>query len=323
MAQLAIKGHPTKGTKVIEILRLLGGINALNCAGLDKDGFYYIGKSGIICHCGIPHNCMVFTIEEFLEKYPYKVGDRVIHNKDIALKVVTMYWDDNFNIVRYDVQGVVDKTFTLKGLMTCHLQPYKETMENQYLNPKANRMDKEFEQEFQDVKDFFEKHTGITVQDIRDNNAEWLLNKLREMSATCALQTISDLYDELHKPQYPKTYEECCRIVVAQHNRHYYYTMRDKEDYPHEIKILDCLDNLRQLLICRDTYWKIAGEQMELGRPWEPESIEMNHAIVCRDDGDFLLHRRTRAILIFPTEEMRNAFFENFKELIEQCKELL
>ena len=27
--------------------------------------------------------------------------------------------------------------------------------------------------------------------------------------------------------------------------------------------------------------------------------------------------------LSFPTEEMRDAFYENFKDLIEQCKELL
>ena len=28
-------------------------------------------------------------------------------------------------------------------------------------------------------------------------------------------------------------------------------------------------------------------------------------------------------ILTFPTEEMRDAFYENFKDLIEGCKELL
>ena len=28
-------------------------------------------------------------------------------------------------------------------------------------------------------------------------------------------------------------------------------------------------------------------------------------------------------ILIFPTPEMRNAFYENFNDLIEECKELL
>jgi hypothetical protein len=78
-----------------------------------------------------------------------------------------------------------------------------------------------------------------------------------------------------------------------------------------------------KLRICRNAYWKIAGEEMELGKPWESKSTEMSHAIVCRDDGDFLLHRRTRAILIFPTKEMRDAFYDNFKDLIEQCKELL
>ena len=29
------------------------------------------------------------------------------------------------------------------------------------------------------------------------------------------------------------------------------------------------------------------------------------------------------ALFVFPTAEMRDAFYENFKELIEQCKELL
>jgi hypothetical protein len=83
------------------------------------------------------------------------------------------------------------------------------------------------------------------------------------------------------------------------------------------------LASLQSLLICRDAYWKIAGDEMGLGKPWEPKSAEMSHAIVCRDDGDFLLHRRTRAILIFPTKEMRDAFYENFKDLIERCEELL
>jgi hypothetical protein len=28
-------------------------------------------------------------------------------------------------------------------------------------------------------------------------------------------------------------------------------------------------------------------------------------------------------ILVFPTEEMRDAFYENFKDLIEKCKKFL
>jgi hypothetical protein len=33
--------------------------------------------------------------------------------------------------------------------------------------------------------------------------------------------------------------------------------------------------------------------------------------------------RHKNAILTFPTKEMRDTFYENFKDLIEQCKELL
>jgi len=31
----------------------------------------------------------------------------------------------------------------------------------------------------------------------------------------------------------------------------------------------------------------------------------------------------TNKILVFPTVEMRDAFYENFNELIEKCKKLL
>lgn len=81
------------------------------------------------------------------------------------------------------------------------------------------------------------------------------------------------------------------------------------------------------LLICRDAYWKIAGEQMGLGKPWEPDWFNAVYTctIICRSnkivkDAGFDSDNR---ILVFPTEEMRDAFYENFKELIMKCKELL
>ena len=96
--------------------------------------------------------------------------------------------------------------------------------------------------------------------------------------------------------------------------------MKDKEqDYPNEIRILDQLDHLRMLIICRDAYWKITGE-------WRPdwESSAIKYTI--RYQNNNILRRTNEyinSILCFPTEEMRDAFYENFKELIEQCKELL
>ena len=37
----------------------------------------------------------------------------------------------------------------------------------------------------------------------------------------------------------------------------------------------------------------------------------------------FEVHSGYNSILVFPTKEMRDAFYENFKDLIEECKELL
>jgi hypothetical protein len=106
---------------------------------------------------------------------------------------------------------------------------------------------------------------------------------------------------------------------------HCFYTRKDKEDYPEDVKIMDSLDNLRRLIICRNAYWKIAGEQMGLGKPWEPDTCQIVYSIG-RDSNKIGLCNNMFGgyfILEFPTEEMRDAFYENFKDLIEQCKELL
>lgn len=125
---------------------------------------------------------------------------------------------------------------------------------------------------------------------------------------------------EKKKPKYPSSYAECCRIIGALQTRHYFYTKKDaEEDYPNEVRILRQLDYLRELLICRDAYWKIAGD-------WKPDCTEMVFSIGRIGGtiiGKNLYHSSNTSILEFPTREMRDAFHENFKELIEECKELL
>lgn len=96
----------------------------------------------------------------------------------------------------------------------------------------------------------------------------------------------------------------------------------------------DLLVALQKLLVCSDAYWKIAGEEMGLGKPWKPDwrnSEERRYSIV-NIEGDINLPETiltkwilkvTNKILVFPIEEICDAFYENFKELIEICKELL
>ena len=118
------------------------------------------------------------------------------------------------------------------------------------------------------------------------------------------------------KPQYPKTYEECCQVLGIEDRENGYC------GYEYEL-----LGEFQKLYICRNAYWKIAGEQMGLGKPWEPDWCDehnMKYIIyICRNKINVSISFVNSHFLAFPTAEMRYAFFENFKELIESCKELL
>ena len=113
------------------------------------------------------------------------------------------------------------------------------------------------------------------------------------------------------KPKYPKSYEECLKIM----NDGITMACLDK-CYGYKGSLIT---KFQELIFYRDAYWKIAGD-------WKPDwcSGEQKHCIY-----DYM-GKITRcswcysnAILAFPTEEMRDAFYENFKKEIEICKELL
>lgn len=116
-------------------------------------------------------------------------------------------------------------------------------------------------------------------------------------------------------PQYPTTYGECCDILG-------YDPCEDE---------INCykggfIESFVRLLICRDAYWKIAGEEMGLDKPWKYDmsknefscAISYEYGSIQKCEVRYKNH-----FLVFPTKEMRDAFFENFKDLIEGCKELL
>lgn len=297
MVSLAILGHKTRGKEVIEILEMLGGINSAHFNGDGTAVSYYIELDNSICIIdnNVNYNTVFhkITLEEFLEKFPYKVGDKVrcwINGYCSIDNIKDIQWDSITNEIKYKIQDY--------WYSTMNLQPYKEeTMET------------------------------ITIDDFKANTKEWLIDKLGNMSMEDALQTISSIYNELHKPKYPKTYEECCEILGIDVSR----TIKH-EDLPfykdvtcYENNLLSSLAVLRKLRICRDAYWKIAGNEMGLGKPWEPD-CDSPVFVICRNNGklscDNLILGETD-ILEFPTAEMRGAFYENFKDLTEQCKELL
>lgn len=77
---------------------------------------------------------------------------------------------------------------------------------------------------------------------------------------------------------------------------------------------------LQQLIICRNAYWKIDDD-------WKPNFLDdelIKYCIVTWNDEVICdCCWQSNTILAFRTEEIRDAFYDNFKDKIEECKCLL
>lgn len=139
----------------------------------------------------------------------------------------------------------------------------------------------------------------ILFQAIKDNGYKWNAEK------KCL---------EKLEPQYPKTYKECCDILGLD------TMVNDAQGYKWVL-----IMRLQELIICRDAYWKIAGEKMRLKKPWKPDytidedGFGLFKFCIKNMGGKIKMVETAEAntILAFPTKEMRDAFYDNFKESIE------
>ena len=133
---------------------------------------------------------------------------------------------------------------------------------------------------------------------------------------------------EKKEKSYPKSYEECCYVLGFENTELVFEDDYRNINPPKEQwKRLGLINQFNKLLICRDAYWKIAGEEMGLDGPWKPDYKKERYVISRYTDEIVKGYRQAglieHFILEFPTEEMRDAFYENFKEEIKSVKELL
>ena len=297
MADLAIKGHSTRSKEVIELLEMLGGKNIYKLDG--KKDLWYILSNSTIEHATYCFDERSFILEEFLEKYPYKVGDQVIAYAEgilASFSIKGMRWNNKLNKVEYKICSSWYDVSMLSAI-----QPYTD------YDIKTNKEeDKDMSEHTSEINlnhPCFDGHNKIELIIPENWKFEQIDNKM---------------FGIRKYPQYPKTYGECCDILG--------YDPSEDE--------INCykgglIESFVRLLICRNAYWKIAGEQMGLDKPWEPDWGE--------NDGGYRYCIRNRSnkivlsnewlgenyILSFPTAEMQDEFYKNFKDLINKVKELL
>ena len=150
----------------------------------------------------------------------------------------------------------------------------------------------------------------------KDSDGNWVLNTHKDYE----IKEVDGKFKLIPKQsQYPKNYDECCKVLFPNT-----IELGKVSAYGYKGKLLT---KFGELLICRDAYWKIAGDQTGLGKPWEPDWSNASQRKYCivNTEGNIRkwVQKTTNKILAFPTEEMRDIFYDNFKDLIEACKELL
>lgn len=94
------------------------------------------------------------------------------------------------------------------------------------------------------------------------------------------------------------------------------------DEYEHHIENTLCA--FRKLLICRDAYWKLYGQENGLVKPWEPSKDKMVYSFYRHSNEiETAIFSGESVTFEFPTAEMRDDFKKNFDPDIEICKELL
>ena len=285
--------------------------------------FGFLGKTMTIQEVGIDFylmeedTCGYEFNDEMIEglvkeetKPKFKVGDRVMARDMSGIWEITNVEDDILYTIKRE-----NHTFTLTtygSFLTLYegISDKKEEVksENSLLDEYEELTDRAFKGGYEKCKSDIELN-GFQIPDgyvFKDENGN-VINATK-------------IVLEKKKKEYPKNYEECCKVL------HYAYgqeiTMGGVTE--EEEELFRCLILLKR---CRDAYWRIAGDEMGLGKPWEPDwmnNLQHKHYISTEwDEIKINFNSTTNKVLAFPTAEMRDAFYENFKEEIEFVKELL
>lgn len=292
--KIAFLGDNDHGDKIISTLESWGGSNHLKRDGKCQDVAYFINDNGEI---DVISTNKLLTVYHYFLSWPY-------YNSQCHLKVGDSF---NYGGQDYDVDSILYNIN--KKCIVYKLKAFGFGVE--YITNDDLIQNEELPTEVESTG-FMQMGKTVAVCFNKENYETEVELQLGDYEIEVR---DGKTYAVLKKPKYPTTYEECCKIL----------DIRWEKNYAQGYKC-GLISKFQELYVARNVYWKIAGEEMGLDKPWEPnwttfESMpaifRFRYNIVCDSV------KNQHCLLVFPTEEMRDAFYENFKDLIEQCKELL
>ena len=256
----------------------------------------------------------------------FKPDDKVETNDNLFGTVDRSWWDEKENCYVYEV-SIAHVDFGI--YKEKHLKPYVKKTNNTNNKPDACRScftpflstqclikDCHHNKQIKYIMNISDKVTDTITSQLMDGKSFNLPDGYHFVDENGNKIEALKIALEKDVKEYPKTYKECCEIIHSDPN---FYV--DTHLYS------GILETLYILLICRDAYLKLYSEENGLEKPWEPDwtnEHQVKYTIytmgndVIRHVGNYI-----HAILAFPTAEMRDAFYENFKIDIERCKKLL
>ena len=293
--KLAIKFEKEHKDDIIKLLEYFGGKNNI-CGGFPGDAYCYIDLDGNI-NAMLSWNSRImrfdrFDYSEFIKKIQFIPGDKVTVNlpgfeEHSEKEVGELVWNSKSKSIAYSMrcESGEKEIYSPDVLDPIVKEVTVNNIENFLADKKISSINFQDQEHYSD-----EVELCLSNQhEIKEKNGKWFVVK--------------------KKPELPNTYEECCRVLGITDVGNGYC------GYKREL-----LDAFQELLICRDAYWKFAGN-------WKPDwnNDEIVKYCIIVDSGIISKQnfRNSQFIFAFPTKEMRDAFYENFKNLIEKCKELL
>lgn len=157
-----------------------------------EDVFEDIDDNVVYYMEGIDYDWTDEMIEGLVEEETpkFKVND-IVFVKNIGwVRITNSYWDSLANEYIYEAIG-------FNG-------------EGEYDSINQSNI------EYQMLPESENPHTGgdkITIEEYKNNDKEWLFNKLAMLDNIAALESIQDIFNHLQLYKYPKTYKECAKLL--------------------------------------------------------------------------------------------------------------